>query len=165
MRWPTLSGRCLPVSFSGKRANGWLMMTEINWKQPLIPPSKFSPEEFPISNSSALRPSQTDRFWCLKFFSIYFEIPKDKSQITNKFQWPKFKTTASRLFVIDCPIISVHSLLRWCQPNGGNVWIIGYCNLRFICYLVLEIWNFLFNKTVSRSPLPYWNWMHIIFLI
>ena len=53
------------------------------------------------------------------------EITNHKTQITNKFQLPKFK------------IPNDHIILK--KDNSKYVWVIEYWNLRFICNLVLGI--------------------------
>ena len=32
---------------------------------------------------------------------------------------------------------------RAARKPGGSVWNFGHCDLEFICYLVLVIWNFI----------------------
>jgi len=35
--------------------------------------------------------------------------------------------------------------------GAGVVWNFGHCNFEFICYLVLEIWNFWGDSTVNEE--------------
>jgi hypothetical protein len=58
------------------------------------------------------------------------EITNHKTQITNKQQLPKFK------------IPNAHIILE--KENSKYVSVIEYWNLRFICNLVLGIWDFRF---------------------
>ncbi len=62
------------------------------------------------------------RGFALLEFHWLIEIPNIKSQISNKFQWPKFKNP--------------NNVLSW------KVLVIEYWNLRFICNLVLGICTF-----------------------
>jgi hypothetical protein len=52
------------------------------------------------------------------------EIPNRKSQISNKPQWPKFEI-----------------------PNVFSVSVIEYWKLRFVCNLVLGVWDFIDSST------------------
>ena len=65
---------------------------------------------------------QPQRGFTLLAVHWFIEIPNIKLQITNNFQWPKFK-----------------------NPNNVSPWkvlVIEYCNLRFIWDLALGICNF-----------------------
>jgi len=72
------------------------------------------------------------------------KTPSTKIQISNKYQWPKFKTdrTTAR-----------HPISDW------NVLVIGICNFDIVCNLSIGIWDF--SAVSEKSNRSYLNQLEL----
>ena len=78
------------------------------------------------------------------------KIPNNKSQVPNKSQWPKL--SALRLDSPPCGRVPSFKIL-----NLFFVLVIEYWNLRFVCNLVLGVWDFItpsIQQTAARGERP-----------
>jgi hypothetical protein len=72
-----------------------------------------------------------------------FQAPKTKFQTNPNDPNSKFQTNDLSTVVPNGIITGRLRFEKRCDSTAVNVLVIEYCNLRFICNLVLEIWDFI----------------------
>jgi len=72
-----------------------------------------------------------------------FRAPKTKLHTNPNDSNSKFQTNPYYKAVFHGMVTSIPKFVERILPMMVNVLVIGYWKLRFICNLVLEIWNFI----------------------